>query len=85
MNRPEVTISAGDAFQKLIVSNSFATEEIQPVASLKHQVALLRPSESKVVALTEPRDMIPIGRIIYELQNTYSFTLSKPAEININW
>lgn len=85
VNRPEVAISAGDAFQKLVVSNSFGTEEVQPVASLKYQVALLRPSDSKIVALTQPRDMIPNGRIIYELQNTYNFSLSKPTEVTINW
>lgn len=85
INRPEVAFAAGDSFQKLIVSNNFGTEEVQPVASLKYQVTLLRPTDSKIVALTEPRDVIPNGRIIYELQNTYTFNLSKPAEVNINW
>ncbi|CAL8107213.1 unnamed protein product [Orchesella dallaii] len=84
LNRPEVCISAADSFQKLVVSNSFGTEEVQPAASLKYQVALLRPTDSKIMALTEPRDMIPNGRIIYELQNTYSFTLTKPTEVTIN-
>lgn len=85
VNRPEIFMSAGDSFQKLGISNSFGTEEIQVAASLKHQVALLRPTDSKIVALIEPRDMIPNGRIIYELQNTYNFTLVKPSEVNINW
>ncbi|CAG7821754.1 unnamed protein product [Allacma fusca] len=84
VNKKEVVMSAGDAYSKLVVTNSFATEEIQPNVTLKYQVQLLRPSDVKLNALPEPRDVIPNNRGIYELISTYSFTLSRATEITIN-
>lgn len=78
-------MSAGDAYTKVLVRNSFATEDMQPSAILKHQVQLLRPSDVKLNALTEPRDMIPNNRTIYELLSTYNFSLSRATEVTVNW
>lgn len=85
LNRPEIMLSSGDAYQKLTVGNSFSTEEISPSAVLKYQVSLLRPTDMKIIPLSAPRDLIPDGRLIYELQATYNFSILKSTEITINW
>jgi len=85
LDRPEVNVSAGDSVQRLTIQNAFATEDVQPAAVLKHQVSLLRPTDSKIVSLRGPRDSIPPERIIYQLENTYSFSVSRATEVTINW
>jgi len=85
LSKSEVIVSSADCFQKLSINNSFSSEEVQPAAVLKHQVMLLRPTDSKIVSLTEPRDMIPQGRVIYQMENTYSFSILRPTEITVNW
>lgn len=56
LSKGEIIVSAGDLYQKFTVNNAFAMEEVQATATLKHQVSLLRPSESRIVSLPEPRD-----------------------------
>jgi hypothetical protein len=43
LNKTDVSLIAGDLYQKFSVMNSFGAEDVQPVATLKHQVCLLRP------------------------------------------
>jgi hypothetical protein len=85
LNKPEINASAGDSYQKLSIQNYFSTEEIQPSATLKHQVSLLRPTESRIISLRGPRDSIPLQRSIYQLENVYAFNLSRATEVTINW
>lgn len=51
-----------------------------PQVALKHTTQTIRPSESKLSPLTE-RDVIPPGRQIYEMINTYNFYVVKGTEV----
>ncbi|KAH7964790.1 hypothetical protein HPB49_001355 [Dermacentor silvarum] len=65
-------------------SHAFAVvlrpEEVSPAACLKQHVIVLRPTESKVLPLGA-RDVFPDGRVIYEIQLTYNFSLIKATEV----
>ncbi|XP_034831010.1 tripeptidyl-peptidase 2 [Maniola hyperantus] len=56
-------------------------QEVQPSAQLKHIEPVYRPAESKLVPLTG-RDVIPPGRQIYQLLNTYTFHIAKATEVS---
>ena len=52
---------------------------------LKSNVQVVRQAEGKVVSLGNgSRDLLPVGRHMYELQLQYSFSLSKTAETVLN-
>ncbi|KAL3289997.1 hypothetical protein HHI36_023375 [Cryptolaemus montrouzieri] len=81
-NQSSITMHAADGVHCIEVS-TLQWEEVSPSVVLKHSVQIIRPSESKVSALS-PRDVIPPSRRIYELIMTYNFTLSKGTEITPN-
>jgi tripeptidyl-peptidase-2 len=58
--------------------------QVLPEIKLKSLVQNYRPLESKIVPLGE-RDVVPVNRKIYELQNIYAFSASKAAEITPNF
>lgn len=78
-----VTMHGADGIMHLEVQSALRHEELSPTVSLKTQVQVLRPSESKVNALGA-RDVIPPSRQIYELQLSYSFHISKATEVSPN-
>lgn len=59
--------------------NTCTAQEVTPSISLKNAVMVLKPTESKISALTE-RDVVPLGRQIYQNIFTYNLNLSKPYE-----
>uniref|UniRef100_A0A0A9YF50 Tripeptidyl-peptidase 2 n=2 Tax=Lygus hesperus TaxID=30085 RepID=A0A0A9YF50_LYGHE len=59
-------------------------EEIAPQISLKHNVIVLKPTESRISPCGSPRDVIPDERHIYQLNLTYSLHLPKSTEITPN-
>lgn len=71
---------ATDGVFRFDVTSELRPEEVAPAASLKQHVIVLRPSESKVLPLGA-RDVFPDGRVIYEIQLTYNFSLSKATEV----
>ncbi|CAK1602567.1 unnamed protein product [Parnassius mnemosyne] len=64
-----------------VLLSALRLEEVQPVAQLKHSEPVYRPAESKIVPLTA-RDVIPPGRQIYQLINTYNFHIAKATEVS---
>ena len=58
-------------------------EECQPTVSLKHSVVVLKPTETKVTALTK-RDMIPNQRQIFQNVLTYNLHLAKSQELSLD-
>lgn len=62
---------------------SLLPEECQPSISLKHSVMVLKPSESKISALSK-RDVIPNQRQIFQNVLTYSLHLAKSQELSIH-
>ncbi|XP_059484190.1 tripeptidyl-peptidase 2 isoform X2 [Neocloeon triangulifer] len=80
---PSVTMHGADGILHLEVKSGLRHEELAPVISLKTQVQVLRPNDSKVCALGS-RDVIPPERQIYELQLSYSFHINKATEISPN-
>lgn len=63
---------------------TLTTDEISPSIQLKSAVMVLKPTESKIQALTE-RDIIPFGRRqIYQNLLTYNLHLSKGQEIALH-
>ena len=59
------------------------SEESQPSVSLKHSVVLLKPSETKISALSK-RDVIPNQRQIFQNVLTYNLHLTKAQELSLN-
>lgn len=62
---------------------SLLTEECQPAISLKHSVMVLKPTETKISALTK-RDIIPYGRQIFQNVLTYNLHLTKSQELSLH-
>lgn len=57
--------------------------ECQPSVSLKHSVLVLKPSESKITALTK-RDVVPNQRQIFQNVLTYNLHLTKSQELSLH-
>lgn len=81
-DNPCITMLAADGVYNLDI-RPLRSEEILPAVTLKTSVQILKPSDSKVNPLSE-RDVIPVGRQIYELVLSYDFHLSKAAEVMPN-
>ncbi|XP_013176640.1 PREDICTED: tripeptidyl-peptidase 2 [Papilio xuthus] len=64
-----------------VLLSALRLQEVQPVAQLKHTEPVYRPTESKLAPLTA-RDVIPPGRQIYQLINTYNFHIAKATEVS---
>lgn len=62
---------------------TLTTEEILPAIQLKSAVMVLKPSESKITALSS-RDTLPPGRQIYQNLLTYNLHLSKNQEVALH-
>ncbi|XP_077513162.1 tripeptidyl-peptidase II isoform X1 [Amblyomma americanum] len=75
-----LSMRASDGVYRFDVTSRLRPEEVAPMASLKQHVIVLRPTDSKVQPLGA-RDVFPDGRVIYEIQLTYSFSLSKATEV----
>ncbi|CAG2104207.1 unnamed protein product [Medioppia subpectinata] len=69
------TMLSSEGISRLDIQSNFGYEEISPNISLQTYVQPLRPVENKVRPLTA-RDVIPIGRQIYEI--------SKPTDVYIS-
>ncbi|KAG0430430.1 hypothetical protein HPB47_022708, partial [Ixodes persulcatus] len=78
--QPCLSMRASDGVYRFDVMSHLKSEEVLPVATLKHHVAVLRPADSKIQPLGS-RDIIPEGRPVYEIQLTYNFSINKAAEV----
>ncbi|CAN8022247.1 unnamed protein product [Ixodes persulcatus] len=67
---------ASDGVYRFDVMSHLKSEEVLPVATLKHHVAVLRQIQP-----LGSRDIIPEGRPVYEIQLTYNFSINKAAEV----
>jgi len=76
----EIFLNGCEGLKRVDVTCALSPEDVLPVATLTHYVLPLSPKESKLRPLGT-RDLIPGGRQIYELVLTYSFVLSKEAEV----
>uniref|UniRef100_A0A224ZB69 Tripeptidyl-peptidase 2 n=1 Tax=Rhipicephalus zambeziensis TaxID=60191 RepID=A0A224ZB69_9ACAR len=79
-NPSRLVMRSSEGVYRFDVTSQLRPEEVSPAASLKQHVIVLRPSESKVQPLGA-RDVIPDGRVIYEIQLTYNFSLNKATEV----
>lgn len=79
---PAITMYAVDGLY-LMEIKTLRSEEVHPCVTLKNSVQVLKPTESKISPLTT-RDVIPIGRQIYELVLSYDFHISKACELTPN-
>ncbi|CAH2050950.1 unnamed protein product, partial [Iphiclides podalirius] len=64
-----------------VLLSALRLQEVQPLAQLKYAEPVYRPAESKIAPLLS-RDVIPPGRQIYQLINTYNFHLTKATEVS---
>jgi tripeptidyl-peptidase II len=76
---PTVIMHSANAVHKIEMT-TLSQEEIYPIIALKNAVMVLKPSESKITALTN-RDILPTGRQIYQNILTFNLHLSKPQEV----
>lgn len=61
---------------------SLLSEEAQPSVALKYSVVVLKPTETKISALTK-RDVIPNQRQIFQNVLTYNLHLAKSQELSL--
>ncbi|XP_037561966.1 tripeptidyl-peptidase 2 isoform X6 [Dermacentor silvarum] len=79
-NPSRVAMRSSEGVYRFDVTSQLRPEEVSPAACLKQHVIVLRPTESKVLPLGA-RDVFPDGRVIYEIQLTYNFSLIKATEV----
>jgi len=80
-----IVMHGGEGILRVDLNSEQHSEECQPEIKLKSNVQVVRPAEGKVVSLGNgSRDLLPVGRHMYELQLQYSFSLSKTAETVLN-
>jgi len=78
---PTLAMSAAEVLRVDIANQLRHTEIAAPAVVLKSQICSYRPSSSKVAALTDERDHLPDGRVIYGLTLTYGVNVPKSGEI----
>lgn len=76
------TMQAANGIHRLDV-NTCTAQEVIPTIILKTAVMVLKPNESKISSLSE-RDVIPLGRQIYQNIFVYNLSLSKPYEVALH-
>ena len=79
-----LVMHGAEGLYRLDLESEVRCEEAAPEIKLKNVVQVVRPSESKVVSLPDPRDVLPAGRQMFELQLSYSFSVSKTSETTLN-
>merc|ERR1719317_570300 len=82
-----LVMHGGDGVYRVDLDSETHSEDAQPEVKLKNCVQVVRPVEGKVVSLgggTITRDILPVGRHMYELQLQYTFSLPKTAETVLN-
>lgn len=52
-------------------------QRIKPEAKLTHVLSSIRPKDSVLEPLLDPRDSLPGGRVAYRLVLSYSFSVSE--------
>uniref|UniRef100_T1IXT2 Tripeptidyl-peptidase 2 n=1 Tax=Strigamia maritima TaxID=126957 RepID=T1IXT2_STRMM len=79
-DQQEIVMHPGEGIFRVNVTSPLKHEDVSPNVTLKNLVQVLRPTESKIVALGS-RDLLPEGRQIYEIQLIYNFHISKATEV----
>ena len=80
----DIVMHGAEGIMRLDIDSGLKSEEVAPEIKLKNIVQVVRPSENKIISLADPRDVLPVGRQMYELQLSYSFTVNKTAESSLN-
>ena len=79
-----LVMHGGEGIMRIELDSQLKAEEVVPEIKLKNVVQVVKPSEHKLVSLTDARDVLPDGRQMYELQLSYSFSVSKTSENTLN-
>lgn len=62
---------------QVLVGSPLRRQRIKPDAKLTHVLASVRPKDSTLEPLLDPRDSLPGGRVAYRLVLSYSFSVSE--------
>ncbi len=76
-------LDGGSLITPVDISVNLQKETIGPRGSLSKLRKTIRPSKSEILPLNDRRDQLPENRLIYEMINTYSFTLDSKTDITI--
>ena len=79
-----LVMHGGEGIYRLDLESEVRAEEVAPEIKLKNVVQVVRPGDSKVVSLSDVRDILPAGRQMFELQLSYNFTIAKTSENTLN-
>ncbi|XP_014283046.1 tripeptidyl-peptidase 2 isoform X1 [Halyomorpha halys] len=82
--RPEsdnFTMHHGEGVMVLEVLGGLQSEEVFPSVQFRHNVFMLKPTESKISPLLSFRDIVPPSRHIYQLILTYNLHIPKQTEV----
>ena len=71
-----------NSVQRVDVASKVRAEDIVPQAFIKHHCQALAPYDARVEVLGRRRDTIPCSRPVYQLVLSYSFSLTKTAEVS---
>eukprot|EP00742_Colponemidia_sp_Colp-10_P008114 GILJ01008758.1.p1 GENE.GILJ01008758.1~~GILJ01008758.1.p1 ORF type:complete len:1249 (+),score=195.85 GILJ01008758.1:73-3819(+) len=76
-NPSPIVLTASDGFGRAIVKNMLRAEELSVTAQLNTWRQFIRPKEATVRPLRAPRDLLPEGRLIYELVLEYPVSIKE--------
>ncbi|KAK9809052.1 hypothetical protein WJX72_008467 [[Myrmecia] bisecta] len=65
---------------KVAVRSPFRVEKVNPGAKLTHVRIPLRPAETQLAPLLDPRDALPEGRVIHSLMLTYKLSVAEAGK-----
>ena len=79
-----LTMHGGEGILRMELESGLKAEEVMPEIKLKNVVQVVRPGDNKLVSLSDARDVLPVGRQMYELQLSYSFSINKTSDNILN-
>jgi hypothetical protein len=60
-----------------MISSPLRRQRLKPEAKLTHITSSVKPKDSQLEPLLDPRDCLPGGRVTYRLVLSYAFSISE--------
>ncbi|XP_067943815.1 tripeptidyl-peptidase 2-like isoform X2 [Watersipora subatra] len=76
-----IVMHAGDAVTQVDTISLLRTQTIAPSVTLTHLVQTIRPCKAQIKPLLTTRDKMPDGSLVYSAILTYTFKMTKSAEV----
>lgn len=77
----EVFVNGAEGVKTMSITTPLQTETVKPVAELTHLRQTLRPSATAISPKLPVRDVLPNGKQVYELVNTYDWKAKAKGKV----